>query len=287
MGTKALGDLCAQHRIRARSRRPCFLAVASRPLRLRQAPRPPLSCIVAVGSSSRERPQPHRGQPRIPSKPVASAPAKIMASASFATAAQTCSRYSFSETTPPDGFLDARVTGEDFQGRAETREDCIRADDAFFGKAWHPLVDAVRESDNTSRQSPTSSALRRTVGFSRGRHTRWTDEASVAEFLARSLDPISVSIGQEAVITQPASTSAASIASHAGVSLLAKTNTPTPEGAADPAPPLRRQAPSVFSNQALFFFRYIAARCDSDTISSSFGARGGNQEIVVLSTSCV
>jgi hypothetical protein len=59
-------------------------------------------------------------------------------------------------------------------------------------------------SESTSRQSPTPSALR-------GRHTRCTDDARTAEFRARNRFPISVSIGHDAVITQPAEISAASI----------------------------------------------------------------------------
>jgi hypothetical protein len=41
------------------------------------------------------------------------------------------------------GFLDARIAGEDFQCRAETGEDGVRADDAFLGQTRHPFVDAA------------------------------------------------------------------------------------------------------------------------------------------------
>src|SRR2546426_12615201 len=85
-------------------------------------------------------------------------------------------------------------------------------------------------SCNTSRQSPISLLRTDRSGFSRGRQTRWTEDASAAEFCARSLVPISVSMGQEAVITQSEVINAANIASHPDVSLLAKTKTLTPEG---------------------------------------------------------
>jgi hypothetical protein len=49
--------------------------------------------------------------------------------------------------------------------------------------------------------------------------TRWTDEARAAEFMARSLFPISVSIDQDPVITHPASIIAFNCASHPEVDL--------------------------------------------------------------------
>ena len=67
-------------------------------------------------------------------------------------------------------------------------------------------------SANTSRQSPISVQVRR-------RQTIWTEEARTAEFWARSLVPISVSIGHEPVIVQPASTIACSWASQPAVDL--------------------------------------------------------------------
>ena len=41
------------------------------------------------------------------------------------------------------GLLHAGIAGEDFQGRAETGEDGVRAHDAFLGQARHPVVDAA------------------------------------------------------------------------------------------------------------------------------------------------
>ena len=61
-------------------------------------------------------------------------------------------------------------------------------------------------SCNTSRQSPISSVRTEPSGFSRGRQTRWTEEASARLSPVRDTRfPISVSIGQEPVIIQPAS----------------------------------------------------------------------------------
>jgi hypothetical protein len=59
----------------------------------------------------------------------------------------------------------------------------------------------------------------------------WTDEARAAEFMARNLVPISVSIGHEPVIVQPAFTIACSCASQPDVDLWAKTMTAIPSGA--------------------------------------------------------
>ena len=56
-------------------------------------------------------------------------------------------------------------------------------------------------SCNTSRQSPISSVRTEPSGFSRGRQTRWTEEARDGRIhRARFGLAISVSIGQEAVI---------------------------------------------------------------------------------------
>ena len=35
------------------------------------------------------------------------------------------------------------MAGEDFQGRAKAGKDGVRSDDAFFGQARHPFVDAT------------------------------------------------------------------------------------------------------------------------------------------------
>ena len=63
--------------------------------------------------------------------------------ASLATAAQTCLQVFAQRDSLAAGLFHARIAGEDFQGRAETGEDGVGANDAFLSQARHPLVDAA------------------------------------------------------------------------------------------------------------------------------------------------
>jgi len=56
-------------------------------------------------------------------------------------------------------------------------------------------------------------------GFSRGRQTKWTEDASAAEELARILTALSVSIGHDAVTIHPALMIEDNITSHPWVVL--------------------------------------------------------------------
>ena len=85
-------------------------------------------------------------------------------------------------------------------------------------------------SAKTSRQSPMSSVRIESSSFLRGRQTRWTEDASRACPCAAMRASISVSIGHEPVIIQPASTTAFKMASQLAVVLLAKTMVPIPSG---------------------------------------------------------
>ena len=63
------------------------------------------------------------------------------------------------------GFLDSAVAAENFEGRAETGKDSVRAHDTFLGQTWHPFVDAAGQL--LQHVSPIADFVRahRTVGI--------------------------------------------------------------------------------------------------------------------------
>ena len=130
------------------------------------------------------------------------------------------------------GLLHARIARKDFESRAETGEDGIRTDDTFFGKAWHPLVDAARQF--LQHVPPIADLIHghravrcsHAVGRRDGRKKR-----APRNCIARSLPGRSVSIGHDAVI-HPASIQSLPAAGSPirWLSLCAKTTNPIPDG---------------------------------------------------------
>ena len=145
------------------------------------------------------------------------------------------------------GFLHAGIAGEDFQGRAETGEDGVRADDAFLGQAWHPFVDAAGQL--LQHVAPIADFVRahRAVGILARAADEMDGGSERALAPARAMRAsISVSIGHEPVIIQPASTTAFKMASQLAVVLLAKTMMPMPSGRST-----RRPSANAFVNSRL------------------------------------
>ena len=91
-----------------------------------------------------ESPQPHRRQTGIGLKTCGVRAFKTIASASLATAAHTCSRYSRSE--PFHRLLSPHGnTGKTLPVQARDRRKLHPRRPRLLSQAWHPLVDASRQ----------------------------------------------------------------------------------------------------------------------------------------------
>ena len=114
------------------------------------------------------------------SKPSMLASSKIIERASLETAAQTCSRYSFSSILSPLAFS-TRECLEKISS-AGPRHAKIASAPTTPSSARRGIHSCIRRGNacNTSRQSATSWRAAASLAFSRGRQTRWTEEAKAA-----------------------------------------------------------------------------------------------------------